>query len=71
MLMLISNLCMLIAILAIVPVGVQATVIMAVQNHVRVVVAVVQVHAIVQVRVVVVAVAIAMVHAMVVVIAVA
>ena len=62
---------MLIAILAIVPVSAQATVIMAVQNHVRAVVAVVQVHAIVQVHVVVVAIAIAMILALVAVIVVA
>ena len=65
MLMLISNLCTQIVILVIAQVGVQVTVILAVQNHVRAVVAVVQVHAIVQVHVVVVAIAIAMILALV------
>lgn len=68
--MLISNLCTQIVILVIAQVGVQVTVILAVQNHVRAVVAVVQVHAIVQVHVVVVAIAIAMILALVVVLAV-
>jgi hypothetical protein len=63
--MLISNLCTQIVILVIAQVGVQVTVILAVQNHVRAVVAVVQVHAIVQVHVVVVAIAIAMILALV------
>ena len=63
--MLISNLCTQIVILVIAQVGVQVTVILAVQNHVMAVVAVVQVHAIVQVHVVVVAIAIAMILALV------